>query len=278
MKKFSNLDKEIKPKYELKDSLRNEIYSLIENTIFLKITNEKKIDSDIDIFGKDELVEKIKGLIDSVRIKERTLTLEKVKQNVYRNFDMRWLNEQIENLKKFKIGSEFVLLEKIQDSKIENEYKANVLSYFSKKLFEDKKIGDFEFDYDPSEGIFKFVDETDGIIVKATPFYNDDSGFPIEVFDEDQSESHIFMEQRHFNVEEILFEKYKEIMTKFLVEDFDPPEGNGWIKKVNKFDEESGVEEVKPSELSDDDDVEKNNPNLYPEGWKDMDGIMFGKQ
>ena len=110
------------------------------------------------------------------------------------------------------------------------------LRYFSKRLVEDKKIGDFEFDYDPSEGIFKFISDDEGIIVKATPFYNDNSGFPIEVFDEDQAESHIFMEQRNFNVEEILFEKYKEIMTKFLVEDFDPNgDGTGWIKKVNKF-------------------------------------------
>ena len=258
MKKFSNLDKEVKPKYELKDSLRNEIYSLIENSISIKISNEKSLDKDININGKDELVEKIKGLIDDVRIKERTLTLEKVKQNVYRNFDMKWLNEQIDSLKKFKIGSESVLIERIQDSRVENQYKANVLSYFSKKLFEIKNIGDFEFDYDPSEGIFKFVDETDGIVVKATPFYNDESGFPIEVFDDDVSDSHIFMEQRHFNVEEILFEKYKEIMTKFLAEDFDPADGSGWIRKVNKFDEETGAEEIEPEPLEDDFDKEGN--------------------
>jgi len=271
MKKFSNLEQEIKPKYELKDSLRNEIYSLIENTILLKFSSDKSIDLSVDLHGKDELVEKIKGLIDDVRIKERILTLETVKQNVYRNFDMKWLNEQIDNLKKFKVGSEFVLLEKIQDSRVENQYKANVLSYFSKKLFEDKNIGDFEFDYDPSEGIFKFVDEADGIVVKATPFYNDASGFPIEVFDEDQAESHIFMEQRHFNVEEILFEKYKEIMTKFLVQDFDPADGTGWIKKVNKFDEQTGAEEVVPEPIENFNaenvnDLEEDSEKIIPYG------------
>ena len=246
MKKFSTLDTEVKPKYELKDSLRNEIYSLIENTILLKFSSDKSVDADIDIHGKDELVEKIKGLIDDVRIKERVLTLEKVKQNVYRNFDMKWLNEQIDNLKKFKVGSEFVLLEKIQDSRVENQYKASVLSYFSKKLFEDKKIGEFEFDYEPSEGIFKFIDEADGIVVKATPFYNTSTGFPIEVFDEDQSDSHIFIEERDFNNEELLYRRYREIMEKFLIDDFD-----ALIKKVNKFDEQTGAEEVVPEPIED---------------------------
>ncbi len=249
MKKFSTLDTEVKPKYELKDSLRNEIYSLIENTILLKFSSDKSVDADIDIHGKDELVEKIKGLVDDVRIKERILTLEKVKQNVHRNFDMKWLNEQIDNLKKFKVGSEFVLLEKIQDSRVENQYKASVLSYFSKKLFEDKKIGEFEFDYEPSEGIFKFIDEADGIVVKATPFYNTSTGFPIEVFDEDQSDSHIFIEERDFNIEELLYRRYREIMEKFLIDDFD-----NLIKKVNKFDEQTGAEEVVPEPIEDFDD------------------------
>ena len=98
MKKFSNLDEQITTKYESKDSLRNDIYTLINDTIALKITNENKVDSDIDIFGKEELVEKIKNLIDETRIKERVLTLEHVKANVHRNFDMNWLNEQIDSL------------------------------------------------------------------------------------------------------------------------------------------------------------------------------------
>jgi hypothetical protein len=234
MKKFSSLKEEVKTKYELKDSLRNEIYSLIENSISIKISNEKSLDKDINIIGQEELVEKVKVLIDDVRIKERTLTLETVKANVHRNFDMKWLNEQIDNLKKTKIGSDFVLAESIKNSNVDDQYKVEMLNYFVKKLNEDKKIGDFEFDYDPSEGIFKFINENEDIFVSATPFYNDKSGFPIEVFDADQTDSHIFIEQREFNIEQILFAKYKEIMEKFLIDDFD-----NWMKKVDKFDKET---------------------------------------
>ena len=99
MKKFSSLNEEIKPKYELKDSLRNEIYSIIENSLSIKISNEEALDKDININGKEELVEKIKTLIEDVRIKERIFTLENVKSNVHRNFDMKWLTEQIDTLK-----------------------------------------------------------------------------------------------------------------------------------------------------------------------------------
>lgn len=233
MKKFSSLDKEVKPKYELKDSLRNEIYSLIDETISLKISNEKSLDKDIDIHGKDELVEKFKKLIDDVRIKERTQTLETVKANSHRNFDMKWLNEQLENLKKTKIGSNFILKEAIQDQNAaSDEYKAEILNYFVKKLNEVKKIGSFEFDYEPSEGIFKFYSEDDGILVKATPFYNDKSGLPIEVFEDDDVDNHIFIEQRHFNIEEILFNKYLDILQNFLVDSYD-----SLIKKVEKAEE-----------------------------------------
>jgi len=239
MKKFSLLNEDVKTKYELKDSLRNEIYSIIENSIFLKFTNEKSLDSNIDITGKEELVEKIKNLIDDVRIKERTFTLETVKANVHRNFDMNWLNEQINNLKKIKVGSDFVLFEEIKDSNVDTQNKAEILNYFSKKLNENKKFGDFEFDYEPSDGIFKFVNDTDDVVVKATPFFNDENGFPIEVFDSEQSDSHIFIEQREFNVNEILFNKYRDIMENFLVNDVD-----NWMKKVDKFDKNSDIEEV----------------------------------
>lgn len=232
MKKFSNLDQEVKTKYEIKDSLRNEIYSLIENSLSIKMLNENSLDKDININGKEELVEKIKSLIDDVRIKERTLTLETVKANVHRNFDLKWLTEQINSLKKIQIGSDFVLVENIKDKAVTDEYRAEILNYFVKRLNEDKKIGNFEFDYDPSEGIFKFWNETEGIMVKATPFYNDKSGFPIEVFDEEETDTHIFIEQRQFNIEEILFQKYKEIMEKFLIDDFDR-----WMNKVDKYDE-----------------------------------------
>jgi hypothetical protein len=100
MKKFTNFENEVKPKYESKDSLKNEIFSLIDETISVKITNESSLDKDIAIIGKEELVEKLRALIDVVKINERTLTLEHVKKNVYRNFDMKWLNEQIDSYSK----------------------------------------------------------------------------------------------------------------------------------------------------------------------------------
>ena len=134
MKTFTERSKEVKPQYELKDSLRNEIYSLIENSISIKISNEDSLDKDININGKDELVEKIKNLIDDVRVKERTFTLETVKANVYRNFDMRWLNEEINNLNKIKVGSKLILTENIQEANDNDAFKANVINYFSKKL------------------------------------------------------------------------------------------------------------------------------------------------
>jgi len=99
MKKFSLLKEEVEPKYELKDLLRNDIYSLLESSLSIKIFGESSLDKDINITGKEELVEKIKNLIDNVRINERIFTLEFVKTNVHRNFDMKWLNEQIDNLK-----------------------------------------------------------------------------------------------------------------------------------------------------------------------------------
>lgn len=99
MKKFSNLKEEVTTKYELKDTLRNDIYSLIESSLSIKIFGESSLDKDISIQGKEELVEKIKSLIDDVKINERVLTLEHVKANVHRNFDMNWLNEQIDSLK-----------------------------------------------------------------------------------------------------------------------------------------------------------------------------------
>jgi len=270
MKKFSSLKEEVKPKYELKDSLRNQIYSILENTLSIKISNEESIDKDINVEGKEELVEKIKILVDNVRVKERTLTLETVKANVHRNFDMRWLTEQIDSLKKIKIENKFELSENIQeiqdvpvqvqgaqvqglqaqdieediqdqdtqvqDVQVQTQVQGEsneVINYFVKKLNEDKKFGDFEFDFEPSEGIFQFVNESDGVVVRATPFYNDDSGFPIEVFDEHQIDTHIFIEQREFDTNSILFEKYKEIMEKFLIDDVDE-----WMTKVDKFDSE----------------------------------------
>ena len=226
MKKFSLLEEEIKPKYEVKDSLRNEIYSILEDTLSIKISNEESLDKDIDINGKEELVEKIKSLIDDVRIKERTFTLETVKANVHRNFDMNWLNEQIDVLKKkVKIGSKFVLTENIKDVKVDEQYKAEILNYFVKKLHGINKIKGFDhefvFSYEPSEGVFKFTCEDEDLTVIATPFYNDDSGIPIEVFTGTDTSNHAYIEHAEFDVKNILFKTYLEIIEDFFHKDFD---------------------------------------------------------
>lgn len=101
MKKFTLLDNEIKPKYESKDSLKNELFSLIDETLTIKLNSEESIDESISINGKEELVDKLKEFIYNIKRQERVSTLEHVKSNVYQNFDMKWLNEQInfENLK-----------------------------------------------------------------------------------------------------------------------------------------------------------------------------------
>lgn len=245
MKKFSNINESVETKYELKDSLRNEIYSLIENSISIKVSNEESLDKDISINGKEELVEKIKNFIDDVRIKERTMTLEHVKMNVYRNFDMRWLNEQIDGLQKIKIGSNFVLKENINDPQTDDKFKADILNYFVKKLNEIGNINGYEFDYDPSEGIFKFVNDRRQIIVKATPFYNDNNGIPIEVCSANNPDTHYFIQQREFNVENVLFEEYFKLINRFLIND-------DWMDKVDKANTIADIDGKQQAFYSDD--------------------------
>lgn len=234
MKKFSNINESVESKYELKDSLRNEIFSLIEKSISIKISNEDSLDKDISIIGKEELVEKIKSLIDDVRIKERTMTLEHVKTNVYRNFDMKWLNEQIDGLQKIKIGSDFVLKENINDAQANDQFKADALNYFAKRLNEIGHINGYDFDHDPSDGIFKFVNDSKGIVVKATPFYTDDkNGIPIEVCNINIPDTHYFIQQRSFDTEKVLFEEYLKIISNFLTND---DEWMNRIKNANEID------------------------------------------
>ena len=42
------------------------------------------------------------------------------------------------------------------------------------------------------------------------------------------------LNKEHFNADEILFERYRELMEKFLIDDFDE-----WMNKVDKFDQKS---------------------------------------
>jgi hypothetical protein len=265
MKKFTTLNEEVKPKYEIKDSLRNEIYSLIESSLSIKITNEDSLDKDININGKDELVEKIKTLIDDVRIKERTFTLETVKTNVYRNFDMKWLNEQIAGLNKIKVGSDFVLAENIQDGNIANQDKAKILQYFAKQLYQSKTFENsdykYKFSYDPADGIFKFINKEEGVVVYATPFFNDDHGIQVEVFSDDDLQKRKYFKMLNFNIEQILFEGYEGIMYDFLVNGIED-----WLDDVNpQTDEEEVIypESEKSSEPIEDDFNERGFHN-YP--------------
>jgi len=75
MIKFSKIEDVIEKKYEAKDTLRNQIYDLIDESISIKITNDNSIDKDITINGKEELVEKIKGLIENNILNERISAL-----------------------------------------------------------------------------------------------------------------------------------------------------------------------------------------------------------
>ena len=109
MKKFSNLKESDQTKYEMKDYMRNDLYNLIEKSLNIKFLTEdaeKMANVDADIQGKEDLVEELKKYIDGIRIQERTMTYENIKANFHNNFDMRWLNEQIDSLKKTDEKSE----------------------------------------------------------------------------------------------------------------------------------------------------------------------------
>jgi len=101
---------------------------------------------DINIQGKEEIVEKLKTLIDDIRIQERKNTLNVVKTNSYKNFNMKWINEQIEGLEKIKIGSKFVLNEKINDTQLGDNYRAALCQYFVSNL-NGQNIDGWDFEY-----------------------------------------------------------------------------------------------------------------------------------
>ena len=226
MKKFSNINESVEIK-KYKETIKNDLLSLIENTLSLKISNEDRINDDISINGKDELVEKINTLINNVKIKERTLTLETVKVNFHRNFDMNWISEQINGLNKI-YNSKLKMNEYFSDPNSKTIYD-DFINYFVKKLNEIKNIGNYQFNFEPSDGIFKFTNEDKGIIVKATPFYNDKNGIPIEVCDINNPDSHYFIEQRELNVEKKLYDEYLKIIIDFLVNE-------DWLDKIKKED------------------------------------------
>lgn len=216
MKKFSNLNENVK-KYGSKNNLKNQIFDILE-TLDIKVSGkeaEKLSNIDINIEGKEEITEKLKELIDSVRIQERKQTLNVVKSNSFNNFNMNWLNEEIEKLD--KINTSFVLNEKIKDAKISDDYRDALVEYFVNNLNGKTLFDGWEFEHE-SPGIFNFTNKTKNLIVKSTPFWDRDDKIDCEVYDDDD-EDHIepiFTDTLNFNIEEILYKKYLEVLEKFI--------------------------------------------------------------
>lgn len=203
MKKFTDI-KESKKTQE-KDSIKNEIINILEE-LNIKMSGEdteKLSNIDINIEGKEQIIEKLKTLINGVRIQERKNTLNFVKSNSFRNFNMNWLNEQIDGLNKIKIGNEIILNEKLSNSSLTNDYRAALKEYFATNL-NGENIDGWEFNYDEKAGVFNFVNGK-GASIKATPFWNspDTVTIEIEVNDEILDEKKI-----NLNVEEIVYRKY----------------------------------------------------------------------
>jgi len=212
MKKFTDVkeSKNIKSNKTIKDRLFN---ILEELNIKISGKNSDKLSNiDINIEGKDEIVEKLNTLINDIRILERKNTLNVVKSNSYKNFDMKWLNEQINNLDKIKIGNKFVLNEKLSDTQLGDNYRAALIQYFVNNL-NGQSIDGWDFEYHNETGVFEFIKgETS---VKATPFWNNSDKIAIEISDNIEPYE---AESIKFNIEEILYKKYKEIIENFIIE------------------------------------------------------------
>jgi len=216
MKKFTEI-KESKNK-KTKDSIKNELISILEN-LNIKVSGEgteNLSNVDIDIQGKEEIIENIKTFIDDIRIQERKNTLEYVKTNSFRNFDMKWLNEQIDGLNKVKVGNKFILNEKITDTQLGDTYRAALNQYFVSNLNGENFDG-WEFNYDNQSGVFEFDNKELDCSMKATPFWQGADTIPIDVHRlSDGGGESLESSKEKFNIEEILFGKYKEILENFL--------------------------------------------------------------
>jgi len=216
MKRFSEI-KESK-KVKTNDTIKNEIIDILED-LNIKVSGEEteKISNvDINIQGKEQIVEKLKFLIDDIRIQERKNTLNIVKANSYKNFNMKWLNEQIEGLEKIKIGSKFILNEKLSDTQLGDNYRAALCQYFVNNL-NGQKINGWEFNFDTNVNIFDFENKELGLSMKATPFWENPDKVVIEVHSLDNQDGEpLHKKTENFNIEELLFQKYKEILEDFL--------------------------------------------------------------
>ena len=231
MKKFSEV-KESK-KIKTNDSVKNKIIDILEE-LNIKVSGEdteKLSNVDINIQGKEEIAEKLKTLINDVRIQERKNTLNVVKANSYKNFNMKWLNEQIEGLEKVVIGSKFVLNEKLNDAQLGDNYRAALVQYFVNNLNGQNIDGwDFEYHENAGSGVLEFVNSSTKWSVKATPFWDNTDRINIEVHDKSDSAEPFEAEPVKFNIEEILYQKYKDIVVNFITERSDEIH----LEKVNE--------------------------------------------
>jgi len=239
MKTFSEI-KESK-KVKTKDSIKNQIVDILEE-LNIKVSGEeteKIANVDINIQGKEQIVEKLKILIEDIRIQERKNTLNFVKNNSYKNFNMKWLNEQIDGLEKVKFGSTFILNEKLSDTQLGDNYRAALCQYFVNNL-NGQNIDGWDFEFHTDSGVFEFVNSSTGWSVKATPFWDNSDKIAIETHDKSDSVEPFEAEPVKFNIEEILYQKYKDIIVNFIAERSDAiqlekvNEGKVWTKA--KFD------------------------------------------
>lgn len=98
MEKFSSLNEQtqLQPKYV--DKTKQEIYSLIKDSMTVVEPDNKMNQIDIDI---DELTNKLYNLVQKEKVKEEISTLESIKTIMITGpFNFQHLNEQIEKLKK----------------------------------------------------------------------------------------------------------------------------------------------------------------------------------
>lgn len=229
MKRFSEIKESNKIKS--KDSIKNQLTDIVEE-LNIKVSGEEteRISNvDINIQGKDEVVEKLKNLIEDIRIQERKNTLNFVKANSFKNFNMKWLNEQIDGLEKVKIGNKFVLNEKLSDTQLGDNYRAALCQYFVNNL-NGQNIDGWDFEYHNESGVFEFINSNTGWSVKATPFWNNSDKITIEVHEKSDSVEPHESEPVKFNIEEILYQRYKDIVVNFIAERSDEIQ----LEKVNE--------------------------------------------
>lgn len=104
MEKFTDrLNESIQEQPKFVDKLKQEIYLLLkENVKILEPSGEKMLQiEDDEIYGIDELTDKLYNFVQKEKLKEEILTLESIKTIfVAGPFNFTNLNEQIDQLKK----------------------------------------------------------------------------------------------------------------------------------------------------------------------------------